>query len=69
MKDTHSSPIKVGYGAVFVIFVIQILIYILLHSLQWCIQYHVILDHVITVPDCIVISGPKVSYIQVQGWF
>ena len=32
--------------------VIQILIYILLQSLQWCTQYHVILDCVITAPDC-----------------
>ena len=32
---------------------VQPLIDILPHFLQWCVQYHVILDHVITALDCI----------------
>ena len=32
---------------------IQILIFILPHSLHWCVQYDVMLDTVITAPDCI----------------
>ena len=45
---------------------VQILIDILLQSLQWCIQYNVILDHVITAPDCS--SGIVVDTVNKISW-
>ena len=49
-KMPHSSPARARYGVC--LLWIWILIYILLQSLQKCIQCHVVLDHVITTPDC-----------------
>ena len=49
-KTPHSSPIKASYGVSFVGSISGIL----LQSLQWCIQYYVIiLDSIITAPNCI----------------
>ena len=40
---------------------VQILIYILRQSPQWCVQYNVTLDHIITAPDCRKISIYHIS--------
>ena len=50
-------PLGRGMGC---ILMIQTVIYTLRQSLQWCVQHHVILDRVITTPDCI-------SYLYVYG--
>ena len=38
-------------------FWIQTLIYIMSQWVQWCMQYHLILDRIITAPDCILGKG------------
>ena len=45
-----ARPIGRGMGC---LFWIRILLYVLLHSLQWFIRYHVALNRVITALDCI----------------
>ena len=42
------------------------LIYIWPRSLQWCMQYHLILYHVITAPDCV--SHWYIGVCQLSGW-
>ena len=49
-KTPYSSPNKESYGC---ILWIQPLFYILPQSLQWCMQYHVILDRITMSPFCI----------------
>ena len=47
----HPISHLLGWGMGCILWV-QTLIYTLPQSLQWCMQYHVILDCIITAPDC-----------------
>ena len=58
-KTSYSSPVRGGMGY---LLWIKILIYILLQSLQRCMQYYAILDHVIMALDCI-------GHTLTQKWF
>ena len=73
-NTSQRSPIRQDMGCILWVLT---LIYTLSQSLQWCIPYHVILDHVITVPVCIVmllhtsdshITGPFHRESTSQWW-